>query len=216
MTLVPPATHSVVAVHGTARRTGFLFAVRIFTRFTRGGARSSIGHLLPVCALLACVWGVPARGVAVPNYNPIDPKMADRWVTLTGHGMSIEQVVAVARFGAKVRFSAEAIREASEAAGLRAEAGAEHIPVYGLNRGGGALREVAKRDEPPPTAISAIVGAGALPEIADEDLVRAALVIGANTAPHAAVSPEGMQTLVDLLNKRVTPAADARGLRDAP
>jgi histidine ammonia-lyase len=142
--------------------------------------------------------------------------MADRWVTLTGHGMSIEQVVAVARFGAKVRFSAEAMREASEAAGLRAEAGAEHIPVYGLNRGGGALPELAKRDEPPLTAISPIVGAGVLPEIADEDLVRAALVIGTNTAPHAAVSPEGMQMLVDLLNKRVTPAAHARGLSDAP
>ena len=31
---------------------------------------------------------------------------------------------------------------------LRAEAGAENIPVYGLNRGAGALREVeVKRDE---------------------------------------------------------------------
>jgi histidine ammonia-lyase len=213
MTLVPPATHSVVAVNGAAssRRTGFLFAVRVFTRFTRGGARSSIGHLLPACALLACTWAVPAAAAGAPNYNSIDPKMADRWVTLTGHDMSIEQVVAVARFGAKVRFSAEAIREASEAAGLRAEAGAEHIPVYGLNRGGGALREVAKRDEPPLTAISPIVGAGALPEIADEDLVRAALVIGANTAPYAAASPESMQMLVDLLNKRVTPVAHTRG-----
>jgi hypothetical protein len=66
------------------------------TGFTRG-ARSDIGHFLPVCALLACT-----------------------------------------------------------------------------NRGAGALREVAKRDEQPLTAISPIVGAGALPEIAAEDLVRAA------------------------------------------
>jgi hypothetical protein len=55
----------------------------------------------------------------------------------------------------------------AHAAGLRAEAGAEHIPVYGLNRGAGALREVAKRAEEPLTPVSPIVGG-----IAEVETVR--------------------------------------------
>ena len=50
-----------------------------------------------------------------------------------------------------------------------------------------------------------------MPEIADEDLVRAFLVIRANSVPFEAAEPEFMQLLVDLLNKRVTPVMYSRG-----
>jgi histidine ammonia-lyase len=56
--------------------------------------------------------------------------------------LTIEDVVAVARRGAQVRYSPEAIQRAADGNDLRAEAGAENIPVYGLNRGAGARRQV--------------------------------------------------------------------------
>jgi histidine ammonia-lyase len=47
--------------------------------------------------------------------------------------------------------------------------------------------------------------------VADEDLVRAFLVIRANSVPFEASGPKFMQLLVDLLNKRVTPVMYSRG-----
>jgi histidine ammonia-lyase len=147
------------------------------------------------------------------DYQPITSDAAGTMITLTGHDLTIEDVVAVARHGAQVRYSPEAIQRAADGDALRAEAGAENIPVYGLNRGAGALREVAvKRDEFVQLA-NARAGAkeGVLPEVADEDLVRAFLVIRANSVPFEASGPEFMQLLIDLLNKRVTPVMYSRG-----
>ena len=175
--------------------------MRILAVLNRGSA---------VAAIAVC--GV-ALADAGPAYVPISPTMADRTVTLTGHDLTIEDVVAVARHGAQVRYSPEAVQRAIDGANLRAEAGAENIPVYGLNRGAGALREVAvKRDEATQLA-NARGGAkeGVLPEIAEEDLVRAFLVIRANSIPFEAADPEFMQLVIDLLNKRVTPVMYSRG-----
>lgn len=154
-----------------------------------------------------------APAAAPADYHPIAPDAGDQVITLTGHDLTIEEVVAVARHGAQVRYSAQAIQRAADGMALRAEAGAENIPVYGLNRGAGALREVhVKRDESEGLA-SARAGAreGVLPEIADEDLVRAFLVIRANSVPFEAADAEFMQLLVNLLNKRVTPVMYSRG-----
>jgi histidine ammonia-lyase len=160
---------------------------------------------------LGAIFAVPA--FAAPDYHPITPDAEGKTITLTGHDLSIEDVLAVARHGAKVRYSPEAIQRAADGEDLRAEAGAENIPVYGLNRGSGALREVQmKRDEFVQLS-NARRGAkeGVLPEIADEDLVRAFLVIRANSVPFEASGPEFMHLLVDLLNKRVTPVMYSRG-----
>jgi len=154
-----------------------------------------------------------SSAVAAPEYHPIVPTMEGKTVTITGHDLTIEDVVAVARYGAKVRYSPEAIQHASDGRGLRAEAGAEGMPVYGLNRGGGALREVVMNDEQTRRIAEMKHGAreGVLPEIADEDVVRAFLVIRMNSVPYEAATPEFMQMIVDLLNKRVTPVMYSRG-----
>jgi histidine ammonia-lyase len=164
-------------------------------------------------ALLPAVAIFIAAAAPAADYRPITAASDGRIVTLTGHNLTIEDVVAVARNGAQVRYSPEAIQRATDGNDLRAEAGAENIPVYGLNRGAGALRETqVKRDEFTQLA-SARAGAkeGVLPEIADEDLVRAFLVIRANSVPFEAAEPEFMQLLLDLLNKRVTPVMYSRG-----
>jgi histidine ammonia-lyase len=160
-----------------------------------------------VAVLALPFWSIGARA----DYHPITPDAADKVITLTGHDLTIEEVVDVARHGSQVRYSPDALRVAAEARDLRAEAGAENIPVYGLNRGAGALREVKKAAGAPESAVLPMQGAGALPEIADEDLVRAILLVSANTAPLGAALPEAMQLTVDLLNHRITPVAYARG-----
>lgn len=169
--------------------------------------RNIVLALVPAASILI----VSAASAA--DYRPITPAADGKIVTLTGHDLTIEDVVAVARNGAQVRYSPEAIQRATDGYDLRAEAGAENIPVYGLNRGAGALREIqVKRDEFTQLA-AARAGAkeGVLPEIADEDLVRAFLVIRANSVPFEAAEPQFMQLLLDLLNKRVTPVMYSRG-----
>ena len=56
--------------------------------------------------------------------------MADKTVTLTGHDLSIEQIVQVARYGAKVQLSTEAQQREADNYGLLLEATAEGVPVY--------------------------------------------------------------------------------------
>src|SRR6266403_1482280 len=146
------------------------------------------------------------------DYQPITPDAEGKVITLTGHDLTIEQVIEVARHGAQVKYSPDAVKNAAEARDLRAEAGAEDISVYGLNRGSGALREVNNTpDKPADTQVLAMLGAGALPEIPDEDLVRTVLLISANPSPLGAAEPENMQMLLDLLNHRITPVAYTRG-----
>jgi len=72
---------------------------------------------------------------------PITPTMNDRTVTLNGHDLTIDQIVMVARYGAKVELSAEARHAQAENFGLLLEAAAEGIPVYWFNRGAGDQRE---------------------------------------------------------------------------
>jgi histidine ammonia-lyase len=147
------------------------------------------------------------------EFHPITADAESTVVTLTGHDLTIEEVIAVARHGAQVRYSPQAIERAVAGAELRAEADAEHVSVYGLNRGPGALREVKVKhdDQRAPAFARAGAREGVLPEIADEDLIRAFLVIRANSVPFEVATPEFMQLLVELLNKRVTPVMYSRG-----
>ena len=169
-----------------------------------------VRHTMTLLALACAILVAPAAAVA--DYQPITPDADGKTITLTGHDLTIEQVDEIARHGAHVKYSPDAIQRAAEARDLRAEAGAEDIPVYGLNRGSGALREVKSSEQrPADTPVLPMLGAGALPEIADEGLVRAVLVISANTAPLGAAQPEYMQMVLDLLNHRITPVAYSRG-----
>ena len=87
------------------------------------------------------------------------------------------------------------------------------MPVYGLNRGYGAQREVELKKSTENSLAEARNGAreGVMPEIADEDLIRAFLVIRANSVPFEVATPEFMHMLVDMLNARVTPVMYSRG-----
>jgi len=159
----------------------------------------------------------------VSSYHPIAPTMSAVMITLTGRDLTADQVVAVARHGAKVQLSAEAKQRAADAYGLLLEGAAEGVPVYAFNRGAGINRTVilegdpqspenkAKLLERQTTAFMRGPAQGYGPEINDEEIVRALMVVRANTLSYEAASPQLMQMLVDFLNDDVTPAVQSRG-----
>ena len=172
-------------------------------------------------AALACSASPAPAGT---GYTPITPTMSDRTVLLTGHDLTIDQIVMVARYGAKVAVSAQAQRRQAENYGLLLEAPTEGIPVYWFNRGSGDQRETVMFDGDPLSALnrpliektqSARFRQGALwgtgPAVSDEEIVRSMMVIRANAMTYNAPSPQLAQMLIDLLNKRITPVVQSRG-----
>jgi histidine ammonia-lyase len=160
----------------------------------------------------------------IARYLPITPHLADKTVVLTGKDLTINQVVDVARFGAQVALSSEARQRSNDAHELLLEAAAEGISVYWFNRGSGSGREqfIFQGDPRSPENYNllqarqlAVFRRGALagmgPEISEEELVRAMMVIRANTMTYEAASPQLTQCLLDMLNRRVTPVVQSRG-----
>src|SRR3984885_11722021 len=171
-----------------------------------------------------CLAGLNAAAAPAAFYRPIVPSLADRTVVLSGRDLTIDQVVQVARYGAKVDLTAEARRRSADAHGLLLEAAAEGVSVYWFNRGSGSGREkfIFTGDPLSPQNKKflearqlAIFQRGALagmgPEISDEEIVRAMLVVRANTMSFEAASPQLTQRLLDLLNYRITPVVQSRG-----
>src|SRR6202034_3563996 len=172
----------------------------------------------------AVLLGAAIAARAAPYYIPISPSMSDRTVTLNGRDLTIDQVVMVARHGAKVELSKEARQREADNYGLLLEASAEGIPVYWFNRGAGDQRETVMFEGDPlsPTNRALIekndaarfhAGAdwGTGPEIGNEEIVRAMMVVRANAMIYNAPSPQLSQMLLDLLNKRITPVVQSRG-----
>jgi histidine ammonia-lyase len=169
--------------------------------------------------------GVANASSAPPvTYHPIVPSLADKTIVLTGRDLTVEQVVQVARYGAKVALSPEARQRSADAHALLLEAAAEGVSVYWFNRGSGSGRErfIFTGDPLSPQNKKfleerqlAIFRRGALagmgPEISEEEVVRAMLVVRANTMSFEAASPQLTQRLLDLLNDRITPVVQSRG-----
>src|SRR5882757_4857137 len=75
------------------------------------------------------------------GYRPITPAMAGKTLTLTGHDMTIDDVMDVARRGEKVQFGAAAKQRMEDNYGLLLEAPLEGVSVYWFTRGAGGGRE---------------------------------------------------------------------------
>lgn len=186
-------------------------------------ARPRLGAIL-AGALLTIGAMSCGEASAQTAYRPITPTVENRTVTLTGKDLTIEQVIEVARYGAKVELSPEARRRSADAYGLLLQAAYEGVPVYRFNRGAGSQREVVLfTGDPMSPANKAQIEARQLaafqrgakigygPEIGEEELVRAMLVVRANTMTYASASPQLTRMLQDLLNKRITPVVRSGG-----
>ena len=157
-------------------------------------------------------------------YQPIDNSMAGKVVTLTGSDLTIDELIQVARHGAKVELSPQARQREADNYGLLLEAAAEGISVYWFNRGAGDQRETVMFSGDPLSPENkayleksqlAAFGGGGLrgypPEVTEEEIVRAMMVVRANGMTHNAPSPQLAQMLLDLLNHRITPVVQSRG-----
>jgi histidine ammonia-lyase len=177
---------------------------------------------LAAAALLALA-AMARAAAAAPDYHPIEPKMAARTVVLTGRDLTIEQVIAVARYGAKVALAPEARQRAQDTFELMNEAAAEGISVYLFNRGAGAQRETVtftgdplspeNRPKLEARAMAAFrngARSGYGPEFSDEEVVRAIMLVRANQMTWLPASPGLMQGSIDLLNADITPVMRTR------
>jgi histidine ammonia-lyase len=168
--------------------------------------------------------GASSPALAGSAYTPIAPTMGDRTITLTGHDLTIKQIVQVARYGAKVAVSPEARQREADNYGLLLEAAAEGVAVYWFNRGAGDQRETVLFEGDPTSPenqpkieqlqmqsfrIGPLAGFG--PEVEDEEIVRAMMVVRANAMTFNAPSPQLAQMLLDFLNKRISPVVQSRG-----
>jgi histidine ammonia-lyase len=176
-----------------------------------------------VAAVLAAATARAAAPSQAPAYHAIDATLAGQTVVLTGKDLRLEDVLRVARFGAKVVLSAEARQRSEDAYGLLLEAAAEGVSVYWFNRGSGSNREkfIFTGDPLSPAnrkfleerqaaifARGATLGLG--PEVDAEEIVRAMLLIRANSMTYEAASPQLTERLLDLLNDRITPVVQSR------
>jgi histidine ammonia-lyase len=165
-----------------------------------------------------------AAAAPAVSYRPIAPSMSEKTIVLTGRDLTVDQVVQVARHGAKVALTPEARQRSADAHALLLEAAAEGVSVYWFNRGSGSGRErfIFTGDPLSPDNKKflqerqlAIFRRGALaglgPEINEEEIVRAMMVVRANTMSFEAASPQLTQRLLDLLNDRITPVVQSRG-----
>src|SRR5579863_1207039 len=174
------------------------------------------------CSAVCFIASAPSSAAA--GYQPINVTKGDSVITLTGHDMTIEQVVDVARHGAKVQLSPEANQRQADNHGLLLEAAAEGVAVYWFNRGAGDQRETMmfsgdlltrkkkaylEKSQLMEFQLGAIFGYG--PEVGDEEIVRAMMVVRANAMTSNAPSPQLSQMLIDLLNQRITPVVQSRG-----
>src|SRR5919106_1186580 len=192
---------------------------------SRGRVRAIAGMRRLGCALLIVgfVLGVPAAASAQQEgFTPINPTKAHKTITLTGEDMSIQDVVDIARHGAKVRISRDHANYMNRAYNLIIEAARQEIPVYRFNRGAGAAREtvIFSADPYEPANLQNLqtrrVNAANggrwradrnpyMPYVESEEIVRAMMAVRANNIKYVANGPATAQKIADLLNHRITP-----------
>jgi histidine ammonia-lyase len=157
-----------------------------------------------------------SRGRALHRARGLVPRELEiATLRLTGHDLTIADVVAVARRDVAVGLDRAAERQVQQAAKVVAQIAQGDDPVYGINTGFGDLSTMRiPHDELRALQRNLLrshaVGVGPpLPE----DVVRAVLVLRANTlaAGRSGVRAEVIDLLCDMVNRRVHPVIPRHG-----
>ncbi|WP_263173349.1 histidine ammonia-lyase [Streptomyces sp. SCSIO ZS0520] len=132
----------------------------------------------------------------------------------TSH-VSAEDVLAVAREGARVELSADALAAVAAARGIVDALAAKPEPVYGVSTGFGALASRHIGHELRAQLQRNIVrshAAGMGPRV-EREVVRALMFLRLKTvcSGHTGVRPEVAQTMADVLNAQITPVVHEYG-----
>lgn len=136
-------------------------------------------------------------------------------VEITGNDLTLEEIVAVSRQYAKVTLNQEAVERINDSRKIVEDIVSEGRVVYGITTGFGKFcdkfipREESKKLQRN-LIISHAVGAG---EMFDEDIVRAIILLRINNLAkgYSGIRLETIETMMALLNKRVTPRIPQKG-----
>ena len=136
-------------------------------------------------------------------------------VTLTGSGLTIEEVVRIARSGEEVRIDQQAHERLEASRAFVDELVREERVVYGVTTGFGPFKDVfigngQTRELQENLIRSHATGVG---EPLSEEQVRAMIVVRVNSLlqGYSGVRPLVVERLVDLLNKNVYPFVPCKG-----
>lgn len=142
-----------------------------------------------------------------PEPTPVPPGPAQ--VVVDGRTLSYDDVVAVARHGARVVLAAEVIPRLTRERAVVEDVVDRRVPAYGLTTGLGSRSPYAlPREELREFSVRTVRGrANAVGDPLPVPVVRAALVARVNglAGGGSGVRPEIVRFLVDLLNSRVHP-----------
>ena len=135
-------------------------------------------------------------------------------IVLDGGGVTIDDVVAVARFGAEVVLSDAAIDRMAASRAVVARL-AEGEPKYGISTGFGALATVAIPPERRRALQVALVRshAAGMGDPVEDEVVRAMVFLRARTPAlgYSGTRPVIAETMVALLNAGITPLVPEYG-----
>ncbi|MFI5981547.1 histidine ammonia-lyase [Streptomyces sp. NPDC051555] len=136
-------------------------------------------------------------------------------VVMGTSGTTAEDVIAVARQGARVELSAEAVDALARARAIVDALAAKPEPVYGVSTGFGALASRHISPELRAQLQRNIVrshAAGMGPRV-EREVVRALMFLRLKTVAsgHTGVRPEVAQTMADVLNAGITPVVHEYG-----
>ncbi len=136
-------------------------------------------------------------------------------IILDGESLTIDEIVAVARHGVKVKLAESAIETIEESHQWVEEIVKRGEPVYGINTGFGIFAEqrIPAEDSAQLSRnliLSHAVGTG---DPLEDEIVRAAMLVRANTLAkgYSGVRVVVVETLLALLNKGVTPVVPSQG-----
>lgn len=136
-------------------------------------------------------------------------------VNLNGSNLSIEKLVQIARLGEKVELDGAALERVKTCRAMLEEKVKAHEIMYGVNTGIGEFSEVVLNDEQVQQFQRYLIynHAAGIGEPAPIEYVRAAMAGRINVHAHgnSGCRPEITLTLVDMLNKGLTPVVCQKG-----
>lgn len=143
-----------------------------------------------------------------------DPKSI-KAVTLTGIGLTIEQVVAVARYNAEVIISDEAIEKMTASRKMAEEIIDNDITTYGINTGFGEFSKISISHEDIEKLQTNLILSHccAVGQPYPDEVVRAMMILRANALciGFSGIRPCVVIKLAEMLNKGVIPVVPEKG-----
>ncbi len=136
-------------------------------------------------------------------------------IVINGGHLSVEQLVKVARFGEKVELASEAVDKIAKCRAMLEKKIDAHEIMYGVNTGIGEFSETVLDDDRLEQFQKYLIynHSAGIGDPAPEEFVRGAMLSRINVHAHgnSGVRPIITQTLVEMLNKGVTPYVCQKG-----